>query len=182
MLQQKQLRDGTGHAIVRRPPELTLGRPRPAGHADADWQRADDLGAAYARGMPGPAGGPAATGRLCAGRRQRLWVRLGSLSISGIEILHSCVIPNQDLLSIDMADGCMQLAISHYTLDVCLLICSRGVSCLLFSSERWVPCFARYLTAVMGRLVSPGGHVMGVEKWPDLAERSVNSIRVHDYS
>lgn len=36
----------------------------------------------------------------------------------------------------------------------------------------------RYLTAVMGRLVSPGGHVMGVEKWPDLAERSVNNIRV----
>lgn len=34
-----------------------------------------------------------------------------------------------------------------------------------------------YLTAVMGRLVSPGGHVIGVEKWPDLAERSVNSIR-----
>ena len=39
-------------------------------------------------------------------------------------------------------------------------------------------CSHRYLTAVMGRLVSPGGHVMGVEKWPDLAERSVNNIRV----
>ena len=41
-----------------------------------------------------------------------------------------------------------------------------------------VMCLHRYLTAVMGRLVSPGGHVMGVEKWPDLAERSVNNIRV----
>ncbi len=34
------------------------------------------------------------------------------------------------------------------------------------------------IAQVMGRLVSPGGSVAGVEKWSDLAQRSVNSIKV----
>jgi protein-L-isoaspartate(D-aspartate) O-methyltransferase len=34
-----------------------------------------------------------------------------------------------------------------------------------------------FLTAVMGRLVSPGGSVVGVEKWSDLAQRSRDSIK-----
>jgi hypothetical protein len=46
-----------------------------AGHADAHRQRADHLGAAHARRVPGPARGPVAAGCLGFGRRQRLRVR-----------------------------------------------------------------------------------------------------------
>lgn len=35
-----------------------------------------------------------------------------------------------------------------------------------------------FLSAVMGLLVLPGGHVTGVEKVTDLAQRSVQSIQV----
>ena len=110
--------------------------------------------------MPGPAGGAVAAGRVSSGRRQRLWVRTMSQPCA-----HIC------------CTGPAALHRHRKQWLLCMLWCRQvALVCVLATLPTW--CLLRFLTAVMGRLVSPGGHVMGVEKWPDLAQRSVNSIKV----